>query len=158
VLYSAQTWLAFAIATKYFRDLHYAWCTPYFNGGAPSTLMPGANPPSSTPNDIARTLKEDIARGDGHSAKIDENRSGLRRGARAKHTKGIITDQEFKDIGSIIEAASFNDFRPLIYVIPVERVKTLVIDPPLADKANPFSEEYLIVELPRSSFDVFEVT
>jgi hypothetical protein len=75
VLYSAQTWLSFVIANKYFRDLHYVWCTPYFNGTPPYALAPGANPPSSTPGEIAKALRSDINSGDRHSAKIDANKT-----------------------------------------------------------------------------------
>src|SRR5262245_16335140 len=31
VLYSTNTWLAFAIAQKYYASRHYVWCTPHFD-------------------------------------------------------------------------------------------------------------------------------
>jgi hypothetical protein len=157
VLYSAQTWLSFAVASKYFDDVHYAWCTPYFNGTPAYALAPGANPPSSTPGEIAKALKQDVAGGDLHSAKIEENRAGLRRGAQAKLDAGVITDPAFREIGTIIEAATLEYFRPLVYVIPISGVDSLIEDVPIEDKANLLSEEYRISELPRAAFDIIEV-
>jgi hypothetical protein len=158
VLYSAQTWLSFAIASKYFGDVHYAWCTPYFNGTPAYTLAPGGNPPSSAPGQIAKALRNDVDGGDLHSAKIDENRAGLRRGAQAKLQSGVITEAVFRDIGTIIDAAPLDYFRPLVYVIPISGVRELLEDVPVEDKANLLSEEYRISELPRAAFDIIEVS
>lgn len=157
LLYSTQTWLAYAIAAKYYGDEHYVWCTPYFNGTTKQTLAPGANPPSSTPDNIAKSLREDIALGDLHSAKIDANRTGLRRGAQVMLQAGVITFQQSVDIGTVIDASRLADFRPLVFVIPVTGVDGLVEDVPVQDKAHPLSEEYIIRNLPRQAFDVIEI-
>jgi hypothetical protein len=157
LLYSAQTWLGYAIAAEYYGDEHYAWCTPYFNGRTKQTLAPGANPPSSTPDKIAKSLREDIALGDLHSAKIEANRVGLRRGAQVKLRASVISPAQSREIGTIIDGSSLGDFRPLVFVIPVATAKELVEDVPVQDKAHPFSEEYIIKNLPRHAFDVIEV-
>ncbi len=57
----------------------------------------------------------------------------------------------------ILARASINDFRPLIYVIPIDGIASLVNDVPIEDKAHPLAEEYIITELPRTAFDIIEV-
>jgi hypothetical protein len=158
LLYSTQTWLAYAIAARFYGDKHYVWCTPYFNGGTQHRPEPTAYPPSSTPDDIARALRDDIGNGDQHSTKIDGNRTGLRRGAQAKHQAGIIDADQLRDIGTVIDRSVLKDFRPLVFVIPVTAAHGLVEDVAIADKAHPLSEEYIIHALPRSAFDIIDVS
>ncbi len=31
ILYSTNTWIAYKIAQKYYKDEHYIWCTPIFD-------------------------------------------------------------------------------------------------------------------------------
>ena len=158
LLYSTQTWLAYAIAARFYGDEHYVWCTPYFNGGTHHRPEPTAHPPSSTPDDIARAFRDDISNGDLHSTKIDGNRAGLRRGAQAKHQAGIIDADQLRDIGTVIDRSGLKDFRPLVFVIPMTSAHKLVEDVAVADKAHPLSEEYIIHALPRSAFDIIDVS
>jgi hypothetical protein len=69
----------------------------------------------------------------------------------------VITEQAFRDIGTIIDAAPLPEYRPLIYVIPLSGARSLLEDVPIEDKAHPLSEEYIIRELPREAFDIIEV-
>ncbi len=99
-----------------------------------------------------------MSRGDRHSSKIKENRVGILRGATVKYTQGIISDTEKADIASIVDQAEISDFRPLMYIMPFERVKNIVKDVPIADRAHPLSDEYIIESLSKNDFDIIELS
>lgn len=155
VLYSMNTWLAFKISELYYKDEHYVWCTPYFDPRR-SNYNGSAVPPSSSPLEMYVTLAAEVARGDRHSAKIKENRTGIRRGANVKRHAGIIDEDQERDIISIVRKAGHRDFRPLMYVIPYSLVVRKLREPPPEDKAHPLSAEYIIDRLPRRCFDIIE--
>jgi hypothetical protein len=69
----------------------------------------------------------------------------------------VISEGEQRDIVSMLERASGRDFRPLLYVIPYERVSAHVQPAPLELRAHPLSREYVIERLPRIDFDVLEL-
>jgi len=122
VLYSASSWLAYKISEEYYGGQHYVWCTPHFD---PSSVpsIDYTVPPSSSPIEIYRNLREDVKRGDRHSAKIAANKAGLLRGMERKRAAGEITDEQASEIASILDAAEPRDFRPLIFVIPFHLVQ-----------------------------------
>ncbi len=31
ILYSTNTWLAYKIAERFYGDMHYVWCAPFFD-------------------------------------------------------------------------------------------------------------------------------
>jgi len=156
ILYSANTWLAYMIAERFYSGEHYVWCTPYFD---PRQLSPRSNavPPTSSPSEIYHGLFEEVRRGDRHSSKIKENRIGILRGAAVKKDQGIITDKEAQDIAAILERAETRDFRPLIYVIPYAVVCGQLSEVPVPDRAHPLSVEYIIDRLHHDQFDVIEL-
>src|SRR5258708_6678011 len=121
VLYSAITWLAYKISEAYYGGQHFVWCTPHFDPSSTPSLD-YAVPPSSSPAGIYRMLRDDVKRGDHHSAKIAGNKAGLLRAIERRRTAGQITDRQACEIASIIEAAETRDFKPLIFVIPFHLV------------------------------------
>jgi hypothetical protein len=156
VLYSVNTWLAYAIAEQYYADGHYVWCTPHFD---PSSV-PSINyavPASSSPIEIYRGLRKDVSSGDRHSAKIAANKAGILRGMEAQRSAGRITDESAAEIASIVEAADIQDFRPLCYVIPFQLVRDRIEAVPVSQRAHPLSAEFIIRSLPRDCFDVIGV-
>ena len=156
LLYSANTWLAYTISQTYYGGEHYVWCNPHLNSRwLPAGLAP--LPPSSSPGDIYLALHADIQGGDLHSAKIDQNRDGVRNGARIKRVAGIISEQQRIDIEGIVASAGLRDFRPLLFVIPFGPVAGRAEAVPLARRASLFHEEYTIERLPRDLFDVIEL-
>lgn len=156
LLYSANTWLAYTISQTYYGGEHYVWCHPHPNSRRlPTGLAP--LPPSSSPGDIYLALHADIQGGDLHSAKIEQNRDGIRNGARIKRAAGIITESESEDIEKIVNRSGLRDFRPLLYVIPFGPVADRVGAVPLARRASLFHEEYIIERLPRALSDVVEL-
>lgn len=154
VLYSANTLLAYRINQRYYRETHFVWCNPYFC--APGSALDDSMPPSSTPAEICRGFFNDVQHQDQHSAKIPSSRDGLRRGALSRQKAGMITEQQRLEVEAIIAAAPLADFRPLLYVIPFSLVMELVNEVPPAQRAHPFSREYIVENLPRARFDVVE--
>jgi len=155
ILYSTNTWLAYMIAKKYYKDEHYVWCTPHFDprrsGGRDSAV-----PPTSSPFEVYCSLAEEVARRDRHSKKIEENRAGILRGVNAKRQAGAINEIQEREIVSIVALADQGDFRPLMYIIPYSAIADQIREPPPEDKAHPLSAEYIIDSLPRACFDIIE--
>lgn len=154
ILYSANTLLAYRINQGYYRERHFVWCNPYFSASAPAIDV--QMPPSSTPSEICRNLFGDVSQQDLHSSRIQANRDGIRKGANLKWSMGEITQEQLEEIEQIVSAASVADFRPLLYVIPFALIAAQVKPVRPADRAHPFSREYIIEDLQRSSFDVLE--
>lgn len=155
VLYSANSWLAYVIAERYYGGYHYIWCTPHFD---PSSV-PSINyavPPSSSPVEIYRNLREDVKRGDRHSAKIAANKAGILRGMEYKMAAKEITSKQASEVASIVDAAEPQDFKPLIFVVPFALVKKLLQPVPVSQRAHPLSDEFIINRLPRACFDVID--
>ena len=48
-------------------------------------------------------------------------------------------------------------FKPLLYIIPFETVKDICERVPLAEKAHPLSQEFIIKELKGNMFDIIEL-
>ena len=154
VLYSANTLLAYRINEEFYRQRHFVWCSPFFSASAASIDV--QMPPSSTPCDICRTYLNDVTRRDWHSVKLGDNRAGLKQGMDSKLADGVITDEQYRELDEIVSRSSFDDFRPLLYIIPFAGVRKLVETVSPLKRAHPFSREYVIRHLPRSRFDVLD--
>ncbi|MGB2623373.1 MAG: hypothetical protein WA857_01575 [Candidatus Acidiferrum sp.] len=144
------------IAEKFYGAEHHVWCTPIFDARTISAYGPTV-PPTSSPAEIYRNLYEEVRRGDRHSAKIFENRSGILRGATFKHKSGAITSGALEEIKALVNHSQIQDYRPLLFVIPFPLVEKRLKDVPVAKRAHPLSWEYTIERLPRSCFDVLEL-
>ena len=156
LLYSANTWLAYTISQTYYAEEQFVWCNPYLNSRwLPMGVAP--LPPLSSPGDIYLSFYTDIRGGDLHSDKINQNRDGIRNGARIKHEAGIITKGQLEDIERVVTLSSLRDFRPLLYVIPFNELADRAESVPLVRRASLFHEEYIIERLPRALFDVIEL-
>jgi hypothetical protein len=155
ILYSTNTWLAYNVAERYFGQRHYVWCTPFFDSIGYSN-MDYTIAPTSCPKEIYLGLHKEVSGGDRHSTKIEENKLGIMKGAALKKDAGIISEEQEAEIASIIATAERRDFRPLLYIIPYQKVSRIKRDVPVNDKAHPLSVEYVIESLPRNHFDVIE--
>jgi hypothetical protein len=80
LLYSTNTWLAYVIGERFYRDEHYVWCTPDFDARAMARIDQ-VTPPSSSPAEIYRDLHEDVLRGDSHSSRSRTTRQGFYEGS-----------------------------------------------------------------------------
>ena len=93
LLYSTNTWLAYMIAQRFYKQVHYVWCTPHFDSLSVAS-HDATVPPTSTPREIYRNLFNEVKSGDRHSLKINENKTGICRGAESNRLAGLITGQE----------------------------------------------------------------
>ncbi|HYH81570.1 MAG TPA: hypothetical protein VEX86_17325 [Longimicrobium sp.] len=154
LLYSTNAHIGYAIAERFYGGVHYAWCSPVFDG---TTAAAHINiPPTSSPAGIYRNLWEETSRGELHSNSIPRVRDGIRRGAKAKRAAGIIGAAQYEEITEILQDAAVREFRPVLYIIPYERVAELVADVPVRMRAHPLSVEFKVEALPRECFDMIE--
>ena len=158
VLYSTNAYIAYMINERYYKGLHYVWCSEVFDARAQYAYGPHASiPPSSSPGEIYKAMREDVRRGDWHSENLKRLRKSIGEGAKAKFEAEEITRAQHKEIKKILEQALLTDFRPLLYIIPYQGVAKLVQEAQIEERAHPLSLELKIRELPRNFFDVIEV-
>lgn len=150
VYYSVNTFLAYEINQRYYNGSHFVWCSPYFH--AP----PDTNPPSSNPRDLFINFRQDVQNGDQHSSLIRQNRVGLLKGCKLHRKKGTIDKNQEKEIIDIINGATLNYFRPLLYVIPAQKVRKIITPAPITKRASVLSFEFIIEQLPKTHFDLVE--
>jgi hypothetical protein len=153
VLYSTCTKLAYLIAEQYYSGLHYVWCAP-----APvSDRFRLSNPASSDPLSIYWRFHHDIKTHDMHSASVRDNKQGILKGAVARHSQGLITDEEKIEIETIVQHSAISDFMPLLFIIPFAIVHSVTTRAPVLSRARSSSQEYIINRLQRTQFDVLEL-
>jgi len=158
VLYSTNAYIAYMINEKFYKGFHHVWCSEVFDARAQYAYGPHASiPPSASPWEIYKAMREDVRRGDLHSASLKRLRKTIANAARLRLDKGKISKAQYNDIRDILKKSLFADFRPLLYIIPYHGVAKLVQEAPIAERAHPLSLELKIPELPRKLFDVVEV-
>lgn len=155
LFYSTNSFLSYWLSDRYYGGVFYVWCSPVFNPGSLDSLNHlKVIPHSSSPHSIYKTFKKAVESNDRGCAKIKENRAGLKRGALSFYERELITVEEFTRINEIIDTASIQDFRPLLYIIPnileQERIKVV----PIQESASILSTEYRIEDLKKGEFDV----
>lgn len=155
ILYSVNTKLACLINQNYYDDKHYVWCSPYFDCRKLDVFKRN-NPPSSNPYDIYMSYLNDVKRCDAHSKIVQGNREGIIKGAKMKYEKGLISSEKKNEIVDLVAGAPINYFSPLLYVIPFYHVSAITREVSIKLRANSFSKEYIIEELPGHYFDIIE--
>jgi hypothetical protein len=156
LLYSTNTYLKFRIQEDY-RGEHHAWCSPMFSASALNKYALGSGtPPSSDPASIYRDLSEAVRRTDEHCAKIADQRAVLLALAVEWHNGGKITDAARDDIAMIVSKATFNHWRPLLFVIPYAGVATRVQDVARARRAS-MEPEFIVPDLKSEEFGIVEL-
>lgn len=155
ILYSTNSLLAYRVNVRYYGDVHYVWASPYPGNAGSSRPLADANPETSTPLHRYQSLRREVASGDRHGPYIQMQQRGVQKGAVEKHTKGEITESQRDEIIAIVAASYPADYRPLLFVIPfTDEVKALAEEVPVAERAHPLAEEYLIRRLPGHCFDI----
>jgi len=157
VLYSTNTWLAFQLGQTYYNERHWVYCSPKFDNRSSGAYGRPPQPPSSSPGEIFHSLLDEIQRGDMHSAKIQQNKAGLLKGASAKRSQGVITADTEAEIAAVVGLATLKDFSPLLYIIPFYGGTTRATRVPVPQRASLLSEEYIVDDLGRDEFDVIEL-
>ncbi|WP_339880642.1 hypothetical protein [uncultured Algoriphagus sp.] len=155
ILYSTMTTLAYNINKKYYGDKHFLWCTPYFGSDFQSPHF--TVPPSSSPMEIYKMLKNEIDGSDFHNTKITLNRRGIRKGADIMLKLGRINEDAHEEIIAISKLAKDQQFRPLLCVISRLEAVPYYNKIDIKDKANPLSHEYIVSDLPQSAFDIIKI-
>lgn len=145
ILYSIGTHLAYKIAKRYYKNVHYVWCTTEFNGPK--------QPPTSNPSIICKRYLEQITTGDRHAMEVENNITGILRGAKAKFDSGIINETEYNEIRGIVSVAEYESFFPMLYIIESEKVKNKCMEVSAADKASDNAVEYKIEDLTENEFE-----
>lgn len=157
VLYSTNVFLKQHIQREYRGDIHYVWCSENFDSRTVAVYTSGSLvPPSSNPADIYRSLKDDVTRGDRHSAKIAAQRTSFEKLATTWLTAGEITAGQKDEIIYMVEHADIHHWRPLLYVIPRILVEPRLKTVPMEKRAG-LGPEYIIEDLQRSEFDLIEL-
>lgn len=153
-LYSTNTLLSYRISKEFYKGRFYVWCAPVFETPKDPMNIYSKIPGSSSPYEIYKEYKRDVETCDLHSAKIESNRNGLKRGALEALKKGWIDDVELDTINQMIDKADISMFRPMLYIIQRSMVEKELIKVPVSEKANPLSVEYKIEELTEDKFEV----
>lgn len=145
-LYSVGTQLAYKIAKRYYGNVHYVWCTTEFNSLT--------QPPTSNPATICKRYLEQISTGDRHTKEIENNIVGILKGAKAKLNSGVIGKSEYNDIRSIVSAAEYEAFFPVLYIVESKKVKDRCIEVVVGDKASDNAVEYKVENLKEDEFEI----
>jgi hypothetical protein len=157
-LYSTNVWLKHHIAERFLGDQHRFWCSETF-GGSGSGSFPGTHAPSSTPREIFLDLKKAIRGKDRGSLKIKQQSAMLRalavklyRDDPAKFTGDVKNEIHF-----LVRLATFEEWRPIVSVIPWDAAKGKVeiVDP--RRRANPLVPEYIVTRVTPLEFGVIDV-
>lgn len=152
ILYSCNTWLAWAVAERFYRGMHYCWCSPYYQ--APTSPMHTRIPPSASPAQLIEEYRAAAQSGDRHCDAIKRNKRGVLKGAKAKLATNVISEDAHAEIQDIVGQSTPADYYPLLYVIPFAKVRPRVASVAPKHRAHPMSQEMLIEFLPRRCFDV----
>ena len=145
ILYSIGTHLAYKIAKRYYGNVHYVWCTTEFNSPK--------QPPTSNPSNICKRYLEQITTGDRHTREIENNITGILKGAKEKLDSGIINEKEYNEIRSIVSVAEYEAFFPMLYIIRSNDVKNKCKEVSIENKASDNEIEYKIEDLRENEFD-----
>jgi hypothetical protein len=148
--------MKYRIQQQFFGGKHYVWCSPAFEGGNLGKYALGSmQPPSSDPASIYRTLRKAVEAKDGNDAKILSQKKTLMGRADAWHRNGEISKDTREEIVLMVKMADFQDWRPLVYVIPYDVVRPRVQVVPRKRRAS-HEPEYIIADLADGEFDIIE--
>jgi hypothetical protein len=156
LLYSTNVFLKLLIQERYRGDIHYIWCSESFDSSSLSRYSLSSRvAPSSNPVDIYRELKDAIKRSDRHNYKINEQKVSLKNLAITWEAASEITADDKDEIIYMADNAVFDDWRPLIYIVPRALVEPRLQVVPASKRAS-FGPEYIIPDLKRNEFDIIE--
>jgi len=157
LLFSTNAYLKYLIQLRFRGDVHYVWCSEYFDSNTLSRYAAGAgSAPSSNPADIYRQLSLDVTNKDRHSLKISAQKASLTKLAINWERNGEITSDEKAEIIFMVDNAAFDDWRPLLYVIPRSLVSSRIKIVPIHLRAS-YGVEYIVEDLKRTEFEILEI-
>src|SRR2546425_3948102 len=157
-LYSTNPWIAHEFAVNYRRDLHWVWCSEFYDPTtAPGTSAAAAIAPSSSPRELFDELKRDCDREDTHSHLIKRYRRTFRSLAAQWLAAGEITRDQHDEIVTTVKSHSWRIWRPQLYVIPPapgESARRLIRVPRRHRAA--YGPEVRIEDLKTGGFDIID--
>jgi hypothetical protein len=157
LLYSVNAFLAWAINERYYDGRHYVWCGEAFDTRALGPYSQySSTPPSSAPREIYADLLKAVRAGDRGSQKVAAVKLGIVNGARNKLSSGEIEQDVFDEISLVVDQSELRDCRPLLYVIPRDKVDEKLRGVEVSQRAHPLSVEYIAENVHSSEFDVIE--
>jgi hypothetical protein len=142
---------------KYRNGSHFVWCSEHYDPtSAPAGSSAAAIAPSSSPKGIYDTLKGDCAREDKHSSLLSGYRKTFKRLANVWVANGEITASQRDEIIATVRSTSWRIWRPLLFVIPLEPVRSRLKAVPHPQRAA-YGPEWQIEDLQIAEFDVIEL-
>ena len=106
---------------------------------------------------IAINFIQEAATYDRHSVQIKQNIAGITRGAKVMKEHGAINGRLRNQIIRRLDAATYDDFLPLIYVIDTRKVAARIIPVPPDEAARPDTPEYKILDLRDDEYTVIDL-
>jgi hypothetical protein len=156
LLYSVNPYLKYYIHQKYRGDMHFVWCSEYFDSRKVGAYSGGSViPPSSNPASLYKQLKDAAESEDEGHLKIIQQKNILKSFAVDWEKAGQITGFEREEIIDSIDGGRFNQWRPLIYLIPRVLVDSRLISVPRPRRAS-LGMEYQIHDLKGSEFEIIQ--
>ncbi len=154
VLYSTNSWIAHEFATRYRGGSHFVWCSEHYDPhSAPAGSAAAAIAPSSSPKGIYDTLRGDCDREDRHSSLIRGYRKTFLRLAKTWLADKSISKQQYDEIVSTVKSNSWRIWRPVLFVIPEEPVRSRIVHVAHPGRAG-YGPEMQIHDLKSTEFDV----
>jgi hypothetical protein len=156
LLWSTVSSLKYEIERDFAGGRHYVWCSPQFDSTAVARYAAGSTrAASSDPASIYREYHHAIKSRDRHSGKIEGQKSTLSGLAVEWHSAGAIDESERDEIIARVTLASFEQFAPLLLVIPFSVVKARAAVVPI-DKRASNEVEYIVRDLIEAEFQICE--
>ena len=152
LLFSVITYLAYAIAQKYYNQIHYAWFATQFDYG-------NQQPASSNPRSICHDILEAVASNDHHCEKLRRIKINIMNGASAKLKNKVINEDQELEIRALVQKSDeeLDLLLPVVFIAQWDSVKGICEKKGPGEIASPTSIEYLIRELPRTAFDIIDM-
>ena len=158
LLYSTNAWITWYIKNHYYNDVHYVWCSEYFDPEAEGMDHPASLiPVSSSPAEIYRRLEADVRSEDNHSESISRVRSAMTAAATRWLRDDEISQESYEEIISLLDVRGFKSFRPMIYLIPKVAMSPGQIEAVPAGERAGADPEFRISALKGSEFDLIRI-
>lgn len=143
--YSTQTLLSHHIGIRYYGNKFYVYCSLEFDPN---------NPGSSNPAALEETFRAIVEEQDRGNPKVIVQKDALKKIAERKLREGQISKEHYDALQWEIKNTELAQFRPLIYLILKDAVKGKIRSVPIEERANPYSEEYIIEGLDEADFEI----
>jgi hypothetical protein len=141
---------------KFYKDIHYIWCSEVFDSRHEHKLSSWSHlPPSSNPLDIYNDLKDAVQRGDLHSPKIGQLKLSMSGVATTKYNIHEISGDQKDEILFSVEKCDPSYWSPVLYIIPYDKVQTRLKLVPVEKRAS-LTTEYIVEDLRKGEFEIIQ--